>query len=58
MFFLSAEEVRKAAYGFIDDNARIANYGDSAADGGFVLLTENITLQAWSTLPVVCVLNG
>ena len=34
VFFLSAEEVRKAAYGFIDDNARIANYGDSA--GGMV----------------------
>ena len=35
VFFLSAEEVRKAAYGFIDDNARIANYGDSA--GGWWL---------------------
>ena len=35
LFFLSAEEVRKAAYGFIDDNARIANYGDSA--GGWWL---------------------
>ena len=35
VFFLSAEEVRKVAYGFIDDNARIANYGDSA--GGWWL---------------------
>ena len=30
VFFLSAEEVGNAAYGFIDDNARIANYGDRA----------------------------
>lgn len=30
VFFLSAEEVRNAAYGFTDDHARIANYGDSA----------------------------
>ena len=35
VFFLSAEEAGKAAYGFIDDNARIANYGDSA--GGWWL---------------------
>ena len=32
VFFLSAEEVRNAAYGFTDDNARIANYGDSASE--------------------------
>ena len=30
VFFLSAEEAENAAYGFTDDNARIANYGDSA----------------------------
>lgn len=30
VFFLSAEEVEKDAYGFTDDDARIANYGDSA----------------------------
>ena len=30
VFFLSAEEAENAAHGFTDDNARIANYGDSA----------------------------
>ena len=30
VFFLSAEEAENAAYGFTDDHARIANYGDSA----------------------------
>ena len=30
VFFLSAEEAGNAAYGFTDDAARIANYGDSA----------------------------
>ena len=30
VFFLSAEEAENATYGFTDDNARIANYGDSA----------------------------
>ena len=30
VFFLSADEAENAAYGFTDDNARIANYGDSA----------------------------
>ena len=30
VFFLSAEEAENAAYGFTDDNARIANYGDRA----------------------------
>ena len=30
VFFLSAEEAENSAYGFTDDNARIANYGDSA----------------------------
>ena len=30
VFFLSAEEAENTAYGFTDDNARIANYGDSA----------------------------
>ena len=30
VFFLSAEESENASYGFTDDNARIANYGDSA----------------------------
>ncbi|MBU5435473.1 S-layer homology domain-containing protein [Pseudoflavonifractor sp. MSJ-37] len=35
VFFLSAEEVGNAAYGFTDDDARIANYGDSA--GGWWL---------------------
>lgn len=30
VFFLSAEEAENAAYGFTDDNAHIANYGDSA----------------------------
>ena len=30
VFFLSAEEAENAAYGFTDDNARIANYDDSA----------------------------
>lgn len=28
VFFLSAEEAENSAYGFTDDNARIANYGD------------------------------
>ena len=30
VFFLSAEEAENSAYGFTDDNARIANYGNSA----------------------------
>ena len=30
VFFLSAEEADNSAYGFTDDNARIANYGNSA----------------------------
>lgn len=30
VFFLSAEEAENSAYGFADDNARIANYGNSA----------------------------
>lgn len=30
VFFLSAEEAENSAYGFTDDNARIANYGGSA----------------------------
>ena len=30
VFFLSAEEAEKAAYGFTNDNARIADYGDHA----------------------------
>ena len=29
VFFLSAEEAENSAYGFTDDNARIANYGNS-----------------------------
>lgn len=33
VFFLSAEEAENSAYGFTDDNARIANYGDSGAGG-------------------------
>ena len=32
VFFLSAEEVENAAYGFTDDNARVANYGTSAGE--------------------------
>ena len=32
VFFLSAEEAENSAYGFTDDNARIANYGDSAGE--------------------------
>ena len=35
VFFLSAEEAENSAYGFTDDNARIANYGNSA--GGWWL---------------------
>ena len=30
VFFLSAEEAENSAYGFTDDNARIANYGNRA----------------------------
>lgn len=30
VFFLSAEEAENSAYGFTDDNTRIANYGNSA----------------------------
>ena len=30
VFFLSTEEAENSAYGFTDDNARIANYGNSA----------------------------
>lgn len=30
VFFLSAEEAENSAYGFANDNARIANYGNSA----------------------------
>lgn len=30
VFFLSAEEAENSAYGFTDNNARIANYGNSA----------------------------
>ena len=30
VFFLSAEEAENSAYGFTDDNARSANYGNSA----------------------------
>ena len=30
VFFLSAEEAENSAYGFTDDNARIANYGNNA----------------------------
>ena len=32
VFFLSAEEAENSAYGFTDDNARIANYGNSAGE--------------------------
>lgn len=31
VFFLSAEEAENSNYGFTDDNARIANYGNSAS---------------------------
>ncbi|WP_191399304.1 S-layer homology domain-containing protein [Flavonifractor sp. An306] len=32
VFFLSVEEVENSAYGFINDAARVANYGTSAGD--------------------------
>ena len=42
VFFLSAEEAENAAYGFTDDNARIANDGDKCGSvGGSVLLEDS-----------------
>ena len=41
VFFLSAEEAENSAYGFTDDNARIANYGNRA--GCWWLRSPNAT---------------
>ncbi len=58
VFFLSAEEAGKQPTD-LSMTMRVSPIMVIVrAVGGFVLLTKTITLQAWSTLPVVCVLNG
>lgn len=51
VFFLSAEEAENSAYGFTDDNARIANYGNSA--GGWWLRSPDASVTDYAGLVTI-----